>query len=88
MTGINEDRLTQGYKQYHPGAAFLDTPIFISSGRGDQVATTQQQHQVKLSLERTGFRRVRLENFPEGHVVKQVHVREALRWFRSVQDHQ
>ena len=44
-----------------------------------------QQLQVKLSMERTGFQRVRLETFPQGHNVKPAHVREALRWFPQLQ---
>jgi hypothetical protein len=84
MTGINEDRLTQGYKQYHLGKAFLNTPVFISTGGQDKIALPEQQRGVKLSLERTGFKRVRLETFPQGHAVKRDHVREALRWFRSL----
>jgi hypothetical protein len=86
VTGINEDRLSDGYRQYRPGAAFLNTPVFISSGKNDKIATPGQQYQVKLSMERTGFRRVRFESFPEGHVVKNARTIEALRWFRSLQN--
>jgi hypothetical protein len=84
LTGINEDRLTQGYKQYHPGKEFLNTPVFISSGREDKIAQPHEQQGVKRSLERTGFQRVRIETFSQGHAVKRDHVREALRWFRSL----
>ena len=86
LTGVGEDRLSDGYRQYRPGTAFLNTPVFISSGKDDQVVTPQQQYEVKLSLGRTGFRRVRLEDFPEGHVVKNARTIEALRWFRSLQN--
>jgi hypothetical protein len=86
LTGINEDRLSTGYRQYHPGAEFLNTPVFVSSGKNDTMATPNQQYQVTLSMKRTGFRRVRLENFPEGHVVKNARTVEALRWFRSLQN--
>jgi hypothetical protein len=85
LTGINEDRLSEGYRQFKPGSAFLRTPIFVSSGADDKMATPTQQLQVKLSMERTGFQRVRLETFPQGHNVKLAHVREALRWFRQLQ---
>jgi hypothetical protein len=84
LTGINEDRLSEGYRQYKPGSAFLRTPIFVSSGADDKVATPSQQWQVKLSMERTGFQRVRLETFPQGHNVKLAHVRAALHWFREL----
>ncbi len=86
LTGINVDRLSDGYRQYRPGPGFLDTPIFISSGKNDKVATLNQQYAVKLSMERTGFRRVRFESFPEGHVVKNTRTIEALRWFRSLEE--
>jgi hypothetical protein len=86
LTGVGEDRLSDGYRQYQPGSEFLNTPVFISSGKADQVVTPQQQYEVKLSLGRTGFRRVRLEDFPEGHVVKNARTIEALRWFRSLQN--
>lgn len=83
LTGINEDRLSDGYRQWHPGASFLRTPIYLSTGSADNVATPPQQAAVKNSLERTGFSRVRQEIFPNGHVVKRSHLAEALRWFRQ-----
>lgn len=85
LTGINEDRLSVAYHQFRPGTAFLDTPVFVSSGASDTVAKPNEQYQVKLSMERTGFRRVRFETFPEGHVVKNARTIEALRWFREMQ---
>jgi hypothetical protein len=85
LAGINQDRLSDGYRQFKPGSGFLRTPIFVSSGAQDKMATPNQQWQVKLSMERTGFQRVRLETFPQGHNVKLAHVREALRWFRQQQ---
>jgi hypothetical protein len=86
LTGINEDRLSVAYHQFRPGTAFLDTPIFVSSGTSDTMAKLNDQYQVTLSMKRTGFRRVRFETFPEGHVVKNSRTIEALRWFRSLQN--
>ncbi len=83
LTGINVDTLSDGYRQFRPGKEFLHTPIFISSGQEDKVATVKQQWDVKRSIQLTGFDRVRLETFPAGHVVKRSHIREALRWFRE-----
>jgi predicted esterase len=83
LTGINEERLTTGYRQFRPGVKFLQTPVFISSGRDDQVAPLAEQSAIKQKLEQAGFTRVRQEIFPNKHVVKRSHVREALRWFRS-----
>ena len=83
LTGINQDRLSEGYRKFQPGAAFLRTPIFLSSGERDTTATPQHHASVKFTLERTGFTRVRLETFPQGHAVKRDHIRMALRWFRG-----
>lgn len=81
LAGINEDRLSEGYRTLKPGSAFLQTPIYLSSGQDDQVARLAQQQAVKQSLERTGFTRVRQDIFPHGHAVSRSQVRLALRWF-------
>lgn len=86
LTGINEDRLSEGYRKFQPGAAFLRTPIFVSSGQDDVVARITQQQQVKHAMEQTGFTRVRQEAMPHGHAVSRRAVREALRWFRELQE--
>jgi hypothetical protein len=86
LTGINQDRLSDGYRQFQPGPAFLNTPIFVSSGKRDNIAKLDDQYRVKASMEQTGFRRVRLETFSEGHVVETTRTREALRWFRSLEN--
>lgn len=85
LTGINEDRLTKGYQDYKPGISFLRTPIFLSTGANDLIATPAQQISVKYSMQRTGFSRVRQEIFPHGHVIMPAQVEEALRWFRQLQ---
>jgi hypothetical protein len=85
LTGINVDKLTDGYRQYKPGANFLRTPIFLSTGELDKIAQPHQQNEVKVSMQKTGFSRVRQEFFRYGHVVKRSHVAEALRWFRQEQ---
>lgn len=82
-TGINVDQLSEGYRQFKPGSAFLSTPIFLSIGSADQTATPAQQNDVKLSMQRTGFGRIRVERFRQGHAVKRAHFVEALRWFRQ-----
>ncbi len=85
LTGINVDQLSDGYRQYKPGRDFLSTPVFLSVGSADQTATPVQQNEVKVSMQRTGFGRVRMERFPQGHAVKRAHFVEALRWFRELQ---
>ena len=82
LTGINVDRLSESYRKYQPGPAFLETKIYLSSGALDKIATPADHSQVLDSLRRTGFRQVRLEQFPGEHEVKSPAVAEALRWFR------
>lgn len=84
LSGINEDRLGESYKTYQPGKGLLDVPVWLSSGDRDTVATPQSHNLVKASLERTGFKRVRLEQFGGGHQLKMSEVRRALRWFREL----
>jgi hypothetical protein len=84
LSGINEDRLSESYKTYQPGRGFLEVPVWLSSGTGDTVATPQSHGLVKISLERTGFKRVRLERFDGQHQLKMSEVRRALRWFREL----
>jgi hypothetical protein len=84
LSGINEDRLGEAYRTYQPGRGFLEIPVWLSSGNGDTIATPQSHSLVKASLERTGFRRVRLEQFNGGHELKGPEVRRALHWFREL----
>ena len=84
LSGINEDRLGEAYATYHPGGNFLNVPIWLSSGSDDPVATPQAHNLVKASLERKGFKRVRLEQFAGGHQLKLSEVRRALQWFRQL----
>ena len=84
LSGINEDRLGEAYKTYHPGAGLLEVPVWLSSGSSDPIATPQAHNLVKASLERTGFKRVRLEQFGGGHQLKLSEVRRALQWFRQL----
>jgi len=84
LSGINEDRLGEAYKTYHPGAGLLDVPVWLSSGSSDPIATPQAHNLVKASLERTGFKRVRLEQFGGSHQLKMSEVRRALQWFRQL----
>jgi hypothetical protein len=83
LTGVNEDRLTQGYQTFRPGSGFLRTPIYISAGQEDRVARIGDQQNVKRTLDRTGFTNVRVVTMPHGHAVSRSAVREALRWFRE-----
>jgi hypothetical protein len=77
------ESLTEGYQRFHPGSSLLRTPIFLSTGRFDRIATLEQQTAVAESLRRAGFTNVRHRTFPGGHVVQPAYVQEALRWFRK-----
>jgi hypothetical protein len=83
LEGMNEERITQGYRRFNPGRGFLGTPIFLSSGVHDMIATLEQQNAVENSMRRTGFENIRHTTFPGGHEVRPTQVQEALRWFRK-----
>ena len=84
ITGANEDHLSDGYTKIGPGAGFLNTPIYISAGRDDRIATVEQQYNVVGSIKRTGFQRVRIGTFHGGHEVNDAQTSIALRWFREL----
>jgi hypothetical protein len=85
MTGANEDRLSDGYARIQPGANFLSTPIYISAGQDDRIATVEQQYNVAGSIKRTGFNRMRIGTFHGGHEVNDGQISVALGWFRQLQ---
>lgn len=84
LAGINEDRLTPAYQEYRPPSSFLEVPIWLSSGDKDQIAPSRAHEKVYFSLQRSGFKHVRLEGFFGGHQLKQSEVRRALKWFREM----
>jgi hypothetical protein len=84
ITGANEDRLSEGYARIQPGANFLNTPIYISAGHDDRIATVEQQYTVAGSIKRTGFNRMRIGTFHGGHEVNDGQTSVALRWFREL----
>jgi len=84
MTGANEDHLSDGYARIQPGANFLSTPIYISAGHDDRIATVEQQYTVAGSIKRTGFNRMRIGTFRGGHEVNDGQTSVALRWFREL----
>ena len=80
MMGCNQDMASAELRKGSP-PQFLTVPIFLSSGTADTIATPAQTEEVKESMRRTGFRKVRLETHDGAHVVCQPHIGEALRWF-------
>jgi len=88
LTGINEDRITEGCRRFKPPRDFFSILIFLSSGNQDRIATPDQQLAVENSMRRTGFTNIRHKTFAGGHEGSPAHVFEALRWFRSgIEDH-
>jgi predicted esterase len=85
LTGVNQDYLSPGYARAQPGAAFLSTPIYVSAGHDDRVATLEQQYDVAGSIKRTGFNRVKIGTFRGTHEVNDAQTSIALRWFRQLQ---
>jgi hypothetical protein len=84
LTGANEDRLSDGYARVRPGSNFLSTPVYISAGRDDRIATLEQQYDVAGSIKRTGFQRIRIGTFHGGHEVNDAQTSIALSWFRKL----
>jgi len=85
MTGANEDHLSDGYARIQPGGNFLTTPIYISAGHDDRIATVEQQYTVAGSIKRTGFNRMRIGTFRGGHEVNDGQTSVALHWFRQLE---
>jgi hypothetical protein len=83
ITGANEDHLSDGYATIRPGAGFLNTPVYISAGRDDRIATVEQQYTVAGSIKRTGFQRLKIGTFHGSHEVNDAQTSIALRWFRE-----
>src|SRR5438094_6649223 len=84
MTGANEDHLSDGYGRIQPGGSFLNTPIYVSAGHDDRIATVEQQYTVAGSVKRTGFNQMRIGTFHGGHEVNDGQTSVALRWFREL----
>jgi hypothetical protein len=84
MTGANEDHLSDGYARIQPAANFLNTPVYISAGHDDRIATVEQQYAVAGSIKRTGFNRMRIGTFHGGHEVNDGQTSVALGWFREL----
>jgi predicted esterase len=60
------------------------TPVYISAGRDDRIATLEQQYNVAGSVKRTGFQRIRIGPFHGSHEVNDAQTSIALHWFRQL----
>ena len=85
MGGCNEDMATAGLKEYRPDrSTFRKVPVYVSAGKKDTTATVMSANQVRLSLEATGFRDVRLETYDGAHAPDAPQITEALNWFKEL----
>jgi len=84
LSGINDDKMSEAYKTYQPGADFLNIPIWISGGMDDIIATPSLEGKAAANMRATGFKRVRVEHFMGVHQLKRAEVKLALRWFRQL----
>lgn len=84
LEGMNDDRVSVAYNQFHPPSTFLEVPIWLSSGLNDTIAPPFSQQRVQTSLQHTGFKHVRLEPFDGKHQLKAAELERALRWFREL----
>jgi hypothetical protein len=78
LIGVNEDYLSPGYARAQSGADFLVTPVYVSAGRDDRIATVEQQYNVAGSIKRTGFSRIRIGTFHGGREVNDAQTSIAL----------
>lgn len=81
MGAVNQDLASDSAKLYEPAIRYKNTPIYLSSGTDDKVATPQHHTEVKESLLNAGFNKVRLETFKGGHALSETELRKALSWF-------
>lgn len=83
LGGVNEDRATDALRWHKPGPAFKQVPIFLSGGTQDRTANPDELEAVVASLKKSGFTRVRSENYEGAHELHAAHVGQALRWFAT-----
>ena len=81
MGGCNEDLASLGLRLNQPGEQFKQVPIFLSSGLTDSIATPEQHTAVRQSMYRTGFEKIRVENYEGGHQLDNETLALALGWF-------
>jgi predicted esterase len=82
MGGCNEDLATKALKRISPDRnAFLQVPVFLSTGTQDRISTVEQSEAAMESMRKTGFNTLRLETYDGPHRLHRPHVEEALDWF-------
>src|SRR5205814_3478974 len=67
LGGIGEDRMPEALQNYPATSEFFRTPIWISSGSNDPIATPIKSSDVQSSLIHLGFKTVHLSHFRGQH---------------------
>jgi predicted esterase len=85
LAGCNEDELTPAATSFKVlNAGFRRIPVFLLSGKKDEISTPADHENVASHLKQAGFENVRLESFPGRHEITPAPLRTALDWFREV----
>ena len=85
LAGINEDTVVPAARELSVlDASYREIPVFLQSGRSDDVATPANHRDVADKLRRAGFSHVRIEYFDGPHTVDAAPFGEALDWFRQM----
>lgn len=85
LGGCNLDVADDALNRYAPPRKeFVRTPVFISGGNNDPVATPVEQARVEASMRGNGFGHIRRESYPGGHEFHAPHLATALKWLDSI----
>lgn len=85
LAGCNQQFLTSVAREQKAPSAVKKTPVFISNGTQDTIATPMMVNRVEHSLKAEGYKTVRRETYKGGHNLNQDEFEKALRWFVDVQ---
>lgn len=86
MGGCNQDMASKGLDSFKPKKSdFLRVPVFLSNGNADSVASVASGERTRDSMDKTGFKKIKLETYDGGHDLHRPHVAAALDWFVSEQ---
>jgi len=84
MGGCNQDMASKGLETFKPKKSdFLRVPIFLSNGKSDTVATVDAGRRTLNTMDKSGFKRLKLETYDGGHELYKPHIAAALDWFAS-----
>jgi len=84
MGGCNQDMASKGLDEFKPKKSdFLRVPIFLSNGKSDTVASVESGERTGKSMDKSGFKSIKLETYDGGHNLYRPHVKAALDWFMS-----